>query len=104
MRTLKRLLAGIFLVCVFVAAVVFAWYNDTPVRIGIGDWRLPPQAVSIWIMGAFIAGGLLGLLLGLRLFHGLRRNSRERRLMRQLAAARQEAERLRAGDEESERT
>ena len=103
MRTLKRLLAGFFVVCVFVAAVVFAWYNNTPVIIGIGDWRLPPQAVSIWIMGAFIVGGLLGLLLGLRLFHGLRRNSRERRLIRQLAAARQEAERLRGGDGESAR-
>ncbi len=99
MRTLKRLLAGFFVICVFVAAVVFAWYNHTPVSIGIGDWRLPPQAVSIWIMGAFVAGGLLGLLLGLRLFQSLRRNSRERRLMRQLAAARQEAESLRAGDE-----
>ena len=104
MRTLKRLLAGIFVICVFVAAVVFAWYNHTPVSIGIGDWRLPPRAISIWIMGAFVVGGLLGLLLGLRLFQGLRRSGRERSLTRQLAAARRETERLRAGAEGSERT
>ena len=96
MRTLKRLLAGFFTVCVFVAAVAFAWYNDTPVAVGLGDWRLPPQAVSIWILGAFVIGGALGLLLGLRLFQGFRRNSRVRKLSRQLAAARQEIERLKA--------
>lgn len=97
MRTLKRLLAGFFVVCVFVATVAFAWYNDTPVAVGLGDWRLPPQAVSIWILGAFVIGGVLGLLLGLRLFQGFRRNSRVRKLSRQLAAARQEIERLETG-------
>ena len=98
MRTFKRLLAGVFVVCVFVAAVVFAWYNNTPVAIGLGDWRLPPQAVSIWIMGAFIIGGALGLLLGLRLFEGFRRNSRVRKLQRQLAAANREIDQLRAAE------
>ncbi len=98
MRTFKRLLAGFFVVCVFVAAVAFAYYNETPVAIGMGDWRLPPQAISIWILGAFVSGGLLGLLLGLRLFEGFRKNNRTRKLSSQLAAARQEIERLRAGD------
>jgi len=97
MSALKRLLASVFAICVFVAAAVFAFYNDTPVAIGLGAWRLPPQAVSIWIMGAFLGGGSLGLLLGLRLFRGLRRGSREKKLIRQLAAARGEIERLRAG-------
>ena len=98
MRTLKRLLAGFFVVCVFAATVAFALYNDTPVAVGIGDWRLPPQAVSIWILGAFVIGGALGLLLGLRLFQGFRRNTRVRKLSRELAAARQEIDRFKAGD------
>ncbi len=98
MRTLKRLLVGFFTVCVFFAAVAFAWHNDTQVAVGLGDWRLPPQAVSIWILGAFVSGGILGLLLGLRLFQGFRRNSRVRKLSRQLAAARQEIERLKISD------
>lgn len=97
MRTLKRLLVRFFVVCVFVAAVAFASYNDTPVAVGLGDWRLPPQAVSIWILGAFVIGGILGLLLGLRLFHGFRGNSRVRKLSRQLAAARQEIALLKTG-------
>ncbi len=97
MRNLKRLLAGIFIVCVFVAAVAFAYHNSTPVALGIGAWRLPPQAVSIWILGAFVLGGSMGLLLGLRLFQGFRRNSRLRRLSSKLAAAQQEIEQLRAG-------
>ncbi|MCY4181330.1 MAG: lipopolysaccharide assembly protein LapA domain-containing protein [Gammaproteobacteria bacterium] len=96
MGTFTRLLAGVFAIGVFVAAVVFAFYNDTPVAIGLGAWRSPPQAVSIWILGAFLGGGLLGLLLGLRLFQGLRRSSREKKLIRQLATARGEIERLRA--------
>ncbi len=98
MRTLKRLLAGFFALCVFVAAVAFSYYNDTPVAVGFGAWRLPPQAVSIWILGAFVAGGALGLLFGLRLLQGFRRNSQVRKLAGQLAAARREIERLRAGD------
>ena len=98
MRTLKRLLAGFFVVCVFIATVVFAYYNDTPVAVGMGEWQLPPQAVSIWIMGAFVTGGVLGLLLGLRLFQGFRTNARVRKLSRQLAAAQQELDQLRAGD------
>ena len=64
MRTLKRLMAGFFVICVFVATVAFALYNDTPVAVGVGDWRLPPQAVSIWILGAFVIGGALGLCSG----------------------------------------
>lgn len=96
MRTLKRLLAGFFVVCVFVATVAFAYYNDTQVAVGLGDWRLPPQAVSIWILGAFVIGGALGLLLGLRLFQGFRRNSRMRKLSRQLTAARKEIEKLKS--------
>ena len=87
-------MAGFFVICVFVATVAFALYNDTPVAVGVGDWRLPPQAVSIWILGAFVIGGALGLLLGLRLFQGFRRNSRVRKLSRQLADARQEIDRL----------
>lgn len=98
MRTLKRLLAGFFVVCVFAGAVGFAYYNDTPVTIGMGAWQLPPQAVSIWIMGAFVTGGLLGLLLGLRLFQGLRTGNRVRKLSKQLMAARQELEQLRTDD------
>lgn len=97
MGTFTRLLAGVFAIGVFVAAVVFAFYNDTLVAIGLGAWRSPPQAVSIWILGAFLGGGLLGLLLGLRLFQGLRRGSREKKLIRQLATARGEIERHRAG-------
>ena len=87
-------MAGFFVICVFVAAVAFALYNDTPVAVGVGDWRLPPQAVSIWILGAFVIGGALGLLLGLRLFQGFLRNSQVKKLSRQLAAARQEIDRL----------
>ncbi len=98
MRTLKRSLAGFFVLAVFAAAVVFAYYNDAPVAVGIGAWRLPPQSVSVWILGAFVCGGTLGLLFGLRLFHGIRRDSRVRRLGRQLAAARREIDQLRAGE------
>ena len=84
------------MVGVFIAAVAFAHHNDTQVAVGLGAWRLPPQPVSIWILGAFVVGGALGLLLGLRLLHGFRGNSRMRKLSRQLKAARREIEKLKA--------
>ncbi len=98
MNTCKRLLAGLFAVCVFIAAVAFVRYNSTPVALGLGDWQSPFQAVSVWVLGAFVCGGLLGLLAGLRVFRELRHGSRARKLARQLAAAQREIAEPRGSD------
>ena len=96
MRQLAQLLSGLFLLLVFVASVTFTYYNSIPVTIGIGSWQLQPLPVSIWIIGAFVSGGLLGLLLGLELFRNLKSLVEIRRLTKALTEAEEEVSNLRS--------
>ena len=94
MRQLTQLLSGVFLLLVFAVSVTFTYYNSTPVAIGIGSWQLQPLPVSIWIIGAFVSGGLLGLLLGLGLFRNLKSRVEIRRLTKALMEAEDEVSSL----------
>lgn len=96
MRQLTQLLSGFFLLLVFAASVTFTYYNSIPVAIGIGSWQLPAQPVSVWIIGAFVSGGLLGLVLGLGLFRNLKSRVEIRRLMKALNDAEEEISSLRS--------
>ena len=96
MRQLTRLLSGVFLLLVFAASVTFTYYNSIPVTIGIGSWQLQPLPVSIWIIGAFVSGGLLGLLLGLGLFRNIKSRFEIRRLTKALMEAEEEVSNLRS--------
>lgn len=96
MRQLTQLLSGFFLLLVFALSISFAYYNSTPVAIGIGSWQLAAQPVSVWIVGAFVSGGLLGLLLGLGLFRNLRSRVEIRRLTKALKDAEAEVANLRS--------
>ena len=96
MRKIGRLLSGFFLILVFVASTAFTYFNTTPVSIAFGNWQLTAQPVSVWIIGAFVVGGSLGLLLGLGLFRNLKSRSEIRKLNKQLTDARQEVGQLRA--------
>ena len=96
MRQLTQLLSGVFLLLVFAVSVTFTYYNSTPVVIGIGSWQLQPLPVSIWIIGAFVSGGLLGLLLGLGLFRNLKSRLEIRRLTKALMEAEEEVSNLRS--------
>jgi len=96
MRQLTQVLSGFFLLLVFAASVTFTYYNSTPVAIGIGSWQLDPQPVSVWIISAFVSGGLLGLLLGLGLFRNLKSRVEIRRLSKALKEAQDEVSSLRS--------
>ena len=96
MRQLTQLLSGFFLLLVFAASVTFSYYNSTEVVIGIGSWQLRPLPVSVWIIGAFVTGGFLGLLLGLGLFRNLRSRVEIRRLNKALREAEEEVSNLRS--------
>ena len=96
MRKITGLLSGFFLILVFVASTSFAFFNTTPVRIAFGTWQLEDQPVFVWIIGAFVAGGALGLILGLRIFRELKARVEIRRLTKQLATASNEINQLRA--------
>jgi len=90
MRQLTQLLSGFFLLLVFGVSVTFTYYNSIPVSISVGSWQLQPQPVSAWIIGAFVSGGLLGLLFGLGLFRNLKSRVKIRRLTKALIDAEEE--------------
>jgi lipopolysaccharide assembly protein A len=96
MRQFTQLLSGFFLLLVFAASVTFTYYNSIPVAIGIGSWQLQPLPVSVWIIGAFVSGGLLGLLFGLGLFRNLKSRAEIRRLTKALLEAEEEVSNLRS--------
>ncbi len=96
MRKLGNLFSGLFLVLVFVASITFSYFNATPVAISFGNLEFPALPVSVWIIGAFVSGGIIGLLLGLGIFRRLRSRSEMRRMKKELTAAKQELKQLRS--------
>ncbi|MFT5937825.1 MAG: putative integral membrane protein [Pseudohongiellaceae bacterium] len=96
MQKLSNLLSGLFLILVFFVSITFTYFNSTPIIIRFGNWQVIQLPASVWIIGAFVSGGLLGLLLGLRFFSGLRSKHEIRRLNKKLHAAKLEVEQLRS--------
>ena len=96
MKKLLRLLFMLFLLLVFAAGVSFIYFNAVPVELRFAGRSLPPLPVSVLISGAFVGGGLLGLLCGLRLFQQARTRVELRRVRRRLQDAEQEVDQLRA--------
>ena len=96
MRKITNLLSVLFLVLVFTASITFTYFNTTLVEISIGAWEFPPQPVSVWIIGAFVIGGIIGLLLGLGIIKNLKSKYEIKRLRKQLDEAKQEVSQLRA--------
>ena len=90
MRKIGKILSGLFLITVFGISITFSYLNTAPVSIVLGNWQLSAQPVSVWIIGAFVAGGSIGLLLGLGIFRQLKSRTEIRRLRKQLKAAKQE--------------
>lgn len=96
MRQLTRLLSAFFLLLVFAVSITFSYYNSTPVGISMGSWQLQPLPLSVWIIGAFVSGGLLGLLLGVGIFRNLKSRAEIRRLRKDLTDAKEEVSKLRS--------
>lgn len=96
MRQITQLLSGFFLLLVFAVSITFSYFNPTPIGLDIGLWQLSPQPVSVWVIGAFVLGGLLGLLLGLGIFRKLKSRAEIRRLNKALREAEIEVAQLRS--------
>lgn len=96
MRKLTQFLSGLFLMLVFITSITFSYFNTTPVAISFANWQFRAQPVSVWIIGAFVSGGLIGLLLGWGLIRNLKARNEIRRLTRQLEKAQQEVAQLKA--------
>ena len=87
MRKISSLLSGLFLILVFAASVTFTYFNLEPISISVGAWQFSSQPISVWIIGAFVLGGLIGLLFGLEIFKNLKLRVENRYLNRQLDKA-----------------
>lgn len=96
MRQIGRLLSAFFLILVFAVSVTFSYFNSTEVVISFASWQFSSQPISVWVIGAFVSGGSLGLLLGLGVFRNLKSRVEIRRLRKLLTAAEQEVKQLRA--------
>jgi len=96
MRKLRNWFSGLILMLVFIAGIIFSYYNTEPVVLVFGSWRSQALALSVWVIGAFVAGGLLGLLVGVGVFRQRRMRKEIRRLKKELAVSRQEMKQFRA--------
>lgn len=63
MKSLIRFLLFLFIVLVVLAGALFSFNNTATIPLWIGT-ELKPQPVSLWVIAAFVAGGLLGLAFG----------------------------------------
>jgi uncharacterized integral membrane protein len=95
MKRLARFLLFLLLVLVLLAGFVFTLNNTSPVPLWFGA-DLDPKPLGIWMLLAFSAGGLLGLLLGFglwqRFLHKLEARqlrARVRQLEQELAESKQ---------------
>lgn len=96
MRRLGNIASGFVLVLVFLASITFSYFNTAEIEISFGSIEFAARPVSVWIVGAFVSGGVLGLLLGLGFFRQLRTRSELRRLSKELEASQQEVNKLRS--------
>jgi uncharacterized integral membrane protein len=71
MKKLIRTLTSFFLLIVMVLSLGFMRANDALVSLSFGAIESQERPVGLWIAAAFVLGGLLGLMVGLRLFSSL---------------------------------
>ena len=64
MGWLKKLLFAVFLLAVVAYGALFAVENDARVPLDLLVVELPELRLSLWLVGAFVVGGLCGLLIG----------------------------------------
>jgi len=79
MKGISRFLMLLLFIIALFAGLVFSGHNQTPVALWLGT-EFSARPLSLWIIAAFISGGLLGLILGL----GLWRSRASRKKIQQL--------------------
>lgn len=95
MQKLIRILAGSFLLLVFIASIGFAFVNTTPVGLSIGIREFAPRPMAVWIIAAFALGGLMGVIFGSGITTFLKDKLEIRNLRKQLKAREAEIQNLR---------
>jgi uncharacterized integral membrane protein len=83
MKSLVRFLLFLLLIFVLLAGFVFTLNNTVAVPLWLGA-ELSPRPLGVWILVAFSAGGLAGLLVGLGLLQRFRSRMEVRHLKNRL--------------------
>jgi lipopolysaccharide assembly protein A len=80
MKRLERLLLLALVLGAGLWAFLFSLANSEPVALDLVFVRLEPAALSVWLIAAFVAGGLCGLFAGsVAIWRAQRALSRSRR-------------------------
>lgn len=94
MGLVKKLLLAVLLLVIALYGALFAVENDTAVPLDLLLVELPAVRVSLWVMAAFIVGGLAGLIIsGVKL---LQSQGQYQLVCRKLAKAEKELNQLKS--------
>lgn len=85
-----RLFSGLILLAVLVLSLSFLSANTEAVSLRLGSYATASYPVALWVAAAFVMGGTLGLLVGLRLVRSLRSKVAVVSLRRRLKKAEEE--------------
>ena len=72
MKKLSRLIFALILFVVFTFSIIFVRFNSEPTVIFIGNFEIWELPLSVLVIGVFVVGSLLGLVLGLRIFRSMK--------------------------------
>lgn len=95
MKSFARFLLFLLFVLVVLAGFLFTIRNPSPVGLWLGI-EFAPRPVSVWLLGSFILGTLVGLFLGFGLWGRLRTGLTLRQQRQQIERQERELAQLRA--------
>jgi uncharacterized integral membrane protein len=84
MLKLSRAFKLLFLVMIFLLSVGFTFFNTQQIALSFGFVVFAPQPLALWVLSAFISGGLVGLALGAGIFRRWRGEREIERLRAEL--------------------
>lgn len=93
MKSISRFLLLVLLVLVVLAGFIFIINNDEQTALWLVI-ELPPRAIGLWVLAAFIAGGLVGMLLGYGFWSKLKIRMQLMTVQKKLQQSQQENTRL----------
>ena len=93
MKSISRILMLLLFIVALLAGLVFSGHNQTRVVLWLGT-EFGAQPVSLWMISAFISGGLVGLLLGLGLWQSRVSRGKFKQLQKKLLLAENELKML----------
>ena len=94
MRLLRNLLTVLIVLVTLVIGVLFALQNKVPVPLDLLVYTFEPQSLALWILLAFVLGGLLGMMVSSAIL--VRTRASLGTCKRQLEKARIEVDKLRS--------